>query len=48
MSSQRRGFGYVLTLTLIVTLAGAAGIDVFENEVNDGMTSLAERCSGQQ
>ena len=28
----RRGFGYVVALTTLVTLAGAAGIYVFENE----------------
>ena len=29
---ERRGFGYVVLLTLIVTLGGAAGITAFENE----------------
>ena len=31
----RRGFGYVLLLTLLITLAGAAGIYAFEREVPD-------------
>jgi voltage-gated potassium channel len=30
-SMQRRGFGYVALLTLIVTLVGAAGMYAFEN-----------------
>jgi voltage-gated potassium channel len=33
---QRRGFGYVAALTLLVTLAGAAGMYAFENENPDG------------
>jgi voltage-gated potassium channel len=33
---QRRGFGYVAALTLLVTLAGAAGMYAFENETPDG------------
>ncbi|MBW4688559.1 MAG: ion transporter [Komarekiella atlantica HA4396-MV6] len=32
-SISRRGFGYVVTLTIIVTLLGAAGMYAFENEV---------------
>jgi voltage-gated potassium channel len=32
----RRGFGYVVALTLVVTLAGAAGMYAFENELPDG------------
>ncbi len=31
----RRGFGYVVALTILVTLVGAAGMLVFENEVPD-------------
>lgn len=31
-SMQRRGFGYVVALTLVVTLVGAAGMFAFENE----------------
>lgn len=33
---QRRGFGYVAALTLVVTLAGAAGMYAFENANPDG------------
>lgn len=33
---RRRGFGYVVTLTLIVTLVGAAGMYSFELEAPDG------------
>jgi voltage-gated potassium channel len=32
-SMGRRGFGYVMALTLIVTVVGAAGMFAFENEV---------------
>lgn len=32
-SMQRRGFGYVVGLTLVVTLVGAAGMFAFENEI---------------
>ncbi|WP_066381431.1 ion transporter [Anabaena sp. CA = ATCC 33047] len=32
-SVSRRGFGYVVTLTIIITLVGAAGMYAFENEV---------------
>ncbi|MBC1224921.1 ion transporter [Nostoc sp. UCD121] len=32
-SISRRGFGYVVALTMIVTLIGAAGMYAFENEV---------------
>ncbi|HEX6383790.1 MAG TPA: potassium channel family protein [Anaerolineae bacterium] len=32
-SMQRRGFGYVVALTLVVTLVGAAGMFAFENEI---------------
>lgn len=35
-SMRRRGFGYVVLLTLIVTLAGAAGMYGFENNSPDG------------
>lgn len=33
-SMQRRGFGYVLALTLIVLFAGAAGMYAFENRMD--------------
>ena len=38
-SFGRRGFGYVLALTLIVNLAGAAGMYAFENEMPRGLAS---------
>ncbi len=41
-SLSRRGFGYVLTLTVLVTFAGAAGIYTFENEAPGGPTSYGE------
>ena len=38
---QRRGFGYVLALTTVVTLAGAAGMLFFERNVPDsGLTDF--------
>lgn len=36
---SRRGFGYVVALTLIVTFAGAAGMYAFEREVTGGLSS---------
>ncbi len=41
-SLSRRGFGYVVTLTVLVTLAGAAGMYAFENEVPGGPNSYVE------
>lgn len=41
-SMGRRGFGYVIVLTTVVTLTGAAGMFVFENEVAGGLNSYAE------
>lgn len=38
-SMGRRGFGYVIALTAVVTLAGAAGMYAFENEVPGGLNS---------
>ncbi|HEY7784820.1 MAG TPA: ion transporter [Pyrinomonadaceae bacterium] len=38
-SFGRRGFGYVLGLTLIVNLAGAAGMYAFEHEMPRGFAS---------
>jgi voltage-gated potassium channel len=35
----RRGFGYVMALTVVVTLAGAAGMYAFENDIAGGLTS---------
>jgi len=40
-SFSRRGFGYVLALTLIVLFAGSAGMYGFENEVEDGFKNYA-------
>ena len=36
MAMGRRGFGYVMALTLVVTLAGAAGMHAFERDSPDG------------
>lgn len=41
-SLSRRGFSYVVALTLLVTLAGAAGMYAFENETPDGLGSYGE------
>lgn len=38
-SFGRRGFGYIVALTLIVNLAGAAGMYAFENEMPRGFQS---------
>ncbi len=38
-SFGRRGFGYVLALTLVVNLAGAAGMYAFEKEIPRGFPS---------
>jgi voltage-gated potassium channel len=38
----RRGFGYVLALSLAVMLSGAAGMYAFENEVQGGLTTYGE------
>lgn len=35
-SMSRRGFGYVVTLTLVITLVGAAGMYSFEKNIADG------------
>lgn len=35
----RRGLGYVVALTAVVTLAGAAGMYAFEKEVPGGLSS---------
>ena len=40
-SFSRRGFGYVLALTLIVLFCGAAGMYAFEAEVEGGFTNYA-------
>ena len=41
-SLGRRGFGYVITLTVLVTIAGAAGMYALENEAPGGPNSYAE------
>ena len=41
-SMSRRGFGYVVALTVIVTLSGAAGMYAFENGSPDGLNSYGE------
>jgi voltage-gated potassium channel len=41
-SLSRRGFGYVIALTVLVTFAGAAGMYAFENEVTGGPNSYGE------
>ena len=41
-SMGRRGFGYVVALTALVTLAGAAGMYAFENNVEGGLTTYGE------
>ena len=39
---QRRGFGYVIVLTLLVLFAGAAGMYAFENESPNGLMNYSE------
>lgn len=41
-SLSRRGFGYVITLTVLVTFAGAAGMYAFEKEAPGGPESYSE------
>lgn len=41
-SLRRRGFGYVLALSVLVLLAGAAGMYAFENQVPGGLDSYGE------
>lgn len=41
-SLGRRGFGYVALLTVLMTLAGAAGMYAFENQAAGGLTSYGE------
>lgn len=41
-SLQRRGFGYVAALTILVGFAGAAGMYAFENGNPDGLNSYGE------
>ena len=39
---ERRGFGYVVALTCVVTVSGAAGMFAFENDVPGGLTTYSE------
>lgn len=39
---ERRGFGYVFILTILVVFAGAAGMFAFENQIPNGLTSYGE------
>ena len=41
-SLGRRGFGYVVVLTLVVTLGGAAGMYAFEKDERGGLTTYGE------
>ncbi|UAW97806.1 ion transporter [Halopseudomonas nanhaiensis] len=41
-SLSRRGFGYIIALTVLVTFAGAAGMYALESEVTDGLDSYGE------
>jgi len=41
-SFTRRGFGYVVALSVIVAFAGAAGMLAFENEVEGGIKTYGE------
>jgi len=41
-SFNRRGFGYVVALSVIVIFAGAAGMLAFENEVEGGITNYGD------
>jgi voltage-gated potassium channel len=41
-SLSRRGFGYVVALTVLVTFAGAAGMYAFESKAPGGPTSYGE------
>lgn len=39
---RRRGFGYVVATTILITLGGAAGMFGFENDFPDGLHSYGE------
>ncbi len=41
-SLRRRGFGYVVALSVLVVIAGAAGMYAFEREIPDGLNSYGE------
>lgn len=39
---QRRGFGYIIILTILVIFVGAAGMYAFENQISGGLSSYGE------
>lgn len=39
---QRRGFGYIFILTILVIFVGAAGMYAFENQISGGLSSYGE------
>ena len=39
---ERRGFGYVVVLTVIILFAGAAGIYTFERKLTDGSVGIVD------
>ena len=41
-SLERRGFGYVILLTILVVFAGAAGMFTFENHIPGGLNTYGE------
>ncbi len=41
-SFGRRGFGYVVALSIVVTFAGAAGMYAFENETSNGLKTYPD------
>jgi voltage-gated potassium channel len=41
-SLQRRGFGYVILLSILVIITGAAGMFAFENRIPGGLNSYGE------
>jgi voltage-gated potassium channel len=41
-SLQRRGFGYVILLSILVAITGAAGMYAFENRIPNGLNSYGE------
>jgi voltage-gated potassium channel len=41
-SLQRRGFGYVILLSILVAITGKAGMYAFENRIPNGLNSYGE------
>lgn len=39
---HRRGFGYIIILTILVIFVGAAGMYAFENQISGGLSSYGE------